>query len=163
MISWNNIRIFHGCEVWIETSIRGSLFGITRLCPVMPNSDPERQILYAHQTTMADSFLVYLLISNIWFLPRSRTWRLTVLYVDVHHNESWRTMTSAPNVLTTELRDLLYNQCIANMCCYSFFIYPMVQIWVCKIRFVSTGENRRNHCQVCKNIVIFKGCDRNQG
>ena len=35
------IRIFHGCEVWIENSAWGSLFGIMRLCRVMPNSDPE--------------------------------------------------------------------------------------------------------------------------
>ena len=32
-------------------------------------------------------------------------------------------MTSTPtcNVLTTELRELLYNQSIDNMCCYLFF------------------------------------------
>ena len=33
----------YGCEVRIEKSVRGSLFGITRLCWVMPNSDPEGQ------------------------------------------------------------------------------------------------------------------------
>ena len=39
-----NIRIFHECEVWIEKSARGSLFGSL----VMPNSDPEGRIfLYA--------------------------------------------------------------------------------------------------------------------
>ena len=31
-------------------------------------------------------------------------------------------MTSTPNVLTTEFRDFLYNQCIDNTCHYSFFI-----------------------------------------
>ena len=51
-----NVRIFHGCEVRIEKSVprdqclasrgleksvQGSLFGITRLCRVKPNSDPE--------------------------------------------------------------------------------------------------------------------------
>ena len=35
------IRIFHGCEVRIEKSVQGSLFGIMRLCQVMPDSDPE--------------------------------------------------------------------------------------------------------------------------
>ena len=30
-------------------------------------------------------------------------------------------MTSTPKVVTTELRDLLYNQCIDNTFCYSFF------------------------------------------
>ena len=50
------IRIFHGCEVRIEKSARGSLFGITKLCQVMPNSDPEGQIFfYLYQTTMIDS------------------------------------------------------------------------------------------------------------
>ena len=68
-------------------------------------------------------------------------------------------MTSSPNVLTTELRDVLYNQCIDNTCCYSFFIYPMGWIRVCKIRFVSTGENRGKLCLVCKNIRIFNGCE----
>ena len=28
------------------------------------------------------------------------------------------------------------------MCCFSIFIYPTGRIRVCKIRFVSTGENR---------------------
>ena len=30
-------------------------------------------------------------------------------------------MTTAPYALMTELHDLLYNQCIANTSCYSFF------------------------------------------
>ena len=30
--------------MWIEKSVRGSLFGIKRLCRVMPNSDPEERI-----------------------------------------------------------------------------------------------------------------------
>ena len=55
-------------------------------------------------------------------------------------------MTSTPNVLTTELSDLLYNQYIGNTCCNSFFIYLMAWIRVCKVRFVSTGENRRKPC-----------------
>ena len=59
-------------------------------------------------------------------------------------------MTSTPNILTAELRDLLYNQCIDNMSCYSIFIYSAGRIMVCKIRFVSTGENRRKPCLVCK-------------
>ena len=70
----------------------------------------------------------------------------TILKVDVVCDV---TMTSIPNVLTTELRDFLYNQCI-DMCCYSFFIYPMGRIRVCKIRLVSTGENRGKPCLVCK-------------
>ena len=37
-------------------------------------------------------------------------------------------MTSAPNVLTTELHDLLYNQCFDNTCSYSFLSIPHGQI-----------------------------------
>ena len=61
-------------------------------------------------------------------------------------------MTSTPNVLTTVLRDLLYNQCIDNTCCYSFYIYPTGR--TDKIRFVSTGENRGKPCMVCKKICF---------
>ena len=32
-------------------------------------------------------------------------------------------MMSTPNVLTTELRDLLYNQCIGNTCWFVFYFY----------------------------------------
>ena len=61
------------------------------------------------------------------------------------------TVTSTPNVLTKDLCDLLYNQCINNTYSYSFFIYPTGQIRIRKIRFVSTGENRGKPCLVCKN------------
>ena len=61
-------------------------------------------------------------------------------------------MKSTPSVLTAELHDLQYNQCIDSTCCYSFFIYPTGQIRVCKIRFVSTGENREKPCLVCKKL-----------
>ena len=59
-------------------------------------------------------------------------------------------MTSTPNVLMTELGDLLYNQCIDNLYCYSFSIYPTGRLRVCKITFVSTGENRGKCCLVYK-------------
>ena len=62
-------------------------------------------------------------------------------------------MTSSLNVLTTELLDILYNQCIDNTCCYSFFIYSTGQIRVCNIRFVSTSKNRGKPCLVCKNTI----------
>ena len=70
-----------------------------------------------------------------------------ILKVDVVSDVA---MTSTSNVLTTELRDLLYNQCIDNTCCYSFFIYPTGRIRVCEIRFVSTSENCGKACLVCK-------------
>ena len=62
-------------------------------------------------------------------------------------------MTSTPNVLTTELHDLLYNQYNDNMCSYSFFIYPTHRTRVCKIRFVSMGENCGKPFQLCKHGV----------
>ena len=48
-------------------------------------------------------------------------------------------MMSISNVLTTELRDLLYNYCIDNTRCYSFFIYPTSQISVCMIMRIFHG------------------------
>ena len=36
----------------------------------------------------------------------------------------WRHNDVNFNVLATELHDLLYNQYIDTMCCYSFFFYP---------------------------------------
>ena len=81
--------------------------------------------------------------------------RVILLYVDVRHIESWSRVWRHNgvnfNVLATELRDLIYNQCIDNTCCYSFFTRPTGRIRVCKIRFVSTGENRGKPCLVCKN------------
>ena len=79
----------------------------------------------------------------------------TILKVDVVCDVA---MTSLPNVLMTELRDVLYNQCIDNRCCYSFFIYPTGQIMVCKIRFVSTGEDRGIPCLVCKKVLRTGSC-----
>ena len=86
------------------------------------------------------------------FESRSYTLTSAILNVDVVCDVA---MMTTPNVLTTELHDLLYNQCIDNTCCYSIFIYPTGRIRVCKIRFVSTGENRGKSCLVCKNIRIF--------
>ena len=38
-------------------------------------------------------------------------------------------------------------------------LYPRGQIRVCKIRFVSTGQNRGKPCLVCKTIRNFNGCE----
>ena len=97
-----NIRIFRGCEVRIENSARGSLFGITRLCRVMPNSDPEGQsFLYAPNNhdrffflhtfwSPAFDFNVGVAINE----SRSNALTSAILIVDV-------TRTSTPNVLKT--------------------------------------------------------------
>ena len=66
-------------------------------------------------------------------------------------------MTSTQNVLTAELRDLLYNQCIYNTYSYSFFIYPTGRIRVCKIRFVSMGENRGKHWYARIRVSYMSG------
>ena len=139
----STVRIFHECEVWIEKSVRGSLFDITRLCRVMPNSD----FSIRSEQPWSILFLAYLSISSVWFSRRSRHERIILLYVDVRHIESWGSVWRHNdvnfNVLATELGDLLYNQCINNTCCYSFLsVQRVVWVRVCKIRFVSTGENQ---------------------
>ena len=63
------------------------------------------------------------------------------------------TMTSTPNILTTDLRDLLNNHCIDHTCYYSICTYPKGRISVCKIRFISTGKNCRKLCLVCRKIA----------
>ena len=82
---------------------------------------------------------------------RSFTLTSTILKFDVVYDVA---MTSTPKLLTTELRGLMYNQCIIdNTCLYAF----LIRIRVCNIRFVSTEENRGKPCLVCKNIRIFHG------
>ena len=132
-----NVRIFLGCEMRIEKFVRGSLFGITRLCRVMPNSDPEEQIFLSPSNNHDIFFFLHTFWSpafdfNIGVAinePRSCTLTSAILKVDLCDV----TTTSTTNFLTTKLRDLLYNQCIDNTSCYMFFIYPMGQIKVCKI------------------------------
>ena len=139
------IRIFHGCEVWIEKSIQGSLFGITRLCLVMSNSDPKGWIFPAAPNNH-DRFVF---LHTFWSpafefnvgvtISKSSSYMLAsdILKVDVVCDVA---MTSTPDILT-ELCDLLNHQCIDKTCCYSFFISPTLWIRLCKIRFVSTGKN----------------------
>ena len=121
-----------------------SLFGITRLCRVMPNSDPKGQIFLFTPSNHDGFFFLHTFWSPAFDFN-----------VGVTINESrwwppyWK-LTSTPNVLTTELCDLLYNYCIQNTCCYSFFIYPTGRIRVGEIRFVSTCENLGKPCRVCK-------------
>ena len=152
-----SIRIFHGCEVWIEKSVRGSLFGITRLCQVMPNSDPEGRIFLSAPNNHDRFFFLHTLWSPAFHfnvrveINKSHSYTLTsaTLKVDVVCDVA---IMSSPNVLMTELRDILYSQCIDNTCCYSLFIYPTGWIRVCEIRFVSTGENCGKPCLVCKKV-----------
>ena len=107
---------------------------------MMPNSDPEGRIFLSAPNSH----------DRFFFLHTSPAFDFNV---GVAINVCDVAMTSTPNVLATELRDLLYNQCIDSTGCYLFFIYPTGRIWVCKIRFVSTGENRENPCPVCKKTT----------
>ena len=137
-----NIRTFHGCEVRIEKFVRGTLFGITRLCRVMPNRDPEGRIFLSAPNNHDRFFFLHTFRSPVFdfnveaaikescsYTLTSATFKVGVI-CDV-------TMTSTPNVLTTELRDLLHNQCIGNTCCF----LSILRVPVCKI------------------IRIFNGCE----
>ena len=53
------IREFHGSEARIEKSVRGSLFGITRLCRVMPNGDPEGRIFLSGANNHDNFFFLH--------------------------------------------------------------------------------------------------------
>ena len=131
---------------------------------LMPNSDLEGRIFLSAPNNHDGFFFLRIFWSpafnfNAGFaINGSHSYMLTSAIMKIYVVYDV-TMTSNPNILTTELRDLLYNQCIDNTRCNSIFIYPTGQIRVCKIRFVSTGENRRKPCLVCKNIWIFHGCE----
>ena len=143
------IRIFHGCEVRIEKSVRWvtvwhhealpkaewcqTVISKERIFLSAPNNHDRFFFLHTFWSQAFDFNLgVAIDMSLSLKLPSA------IMKVDVCDVA----MTSTPNFLTTELRDLLYNQCIDNACCYSFFIYPMGQIRVCKI-------NRTHHwCSV---------------
>ena len=139
----------------IEKSVWGSLYGITRLCRVISNTDPERRIFLS----APGNHDRYFFLLTFWYLvfdftvgvatdeSPSYTLTSTILKVEVVCDIE---MTSTPNFLITELHDLLYNQCIDNTYSCLFFIYPTDQIRVRKIRFVSTGENHGKPCLVCK-------------
>ena len=66
-------------------------------------------------------------------------------------------MTLTPNVLTTELRDHIYNQCVDNTCCYSFFIYPTGWIRVCSIRFSALVKIAENHVSYARKKIYHGG------
>ena len=154
------IRVFHGCDVRKGESVRGSLFGITRLCRVMPNSDPEGRSFLSVPSNYDRFFFLHTFWSpafnfnagiaiNKWC---SYTLASAVLRVGVVCDVA---MTSTPNVLMTQLCDLLYNQCIDNTGCYCYFICPAGRVWVCEVGFGSNGEGRGKICMVCKKILSY--------
>ena len=101
-----NIRIFHGWEVRIEKSVRGSLFGIMRLCRVMLNSDPGGRIFLSASNNYDRFFFLHIFWSPAFYFKVEVTFNesgyntLTsaILKVDVVCDVA---MTSTSNVLTT--------------------------------------------------------------
>ena len=122
----------------------------------MPNSDPEGRIFISAPNNHDRFFFLNTFWSPVFYfnvgvaINESRSYTLTfaILTFDVVCDVA---MTSTPNALTTELRDLLYNQCIGNTC-FRFLSIPRIG---CKIRFVSTDENLGKPCLVCKKILFF--------
>ena len=139
-------------EKHIDYMNLSSVWGADRKIDVMPNSDPEGQIFLSTPKNHDRFFFSH----TFWFPAFDFNIAVAILNESRWRQRNWKLMIcddlmmSTPNVLMTELCDLLYNQCIDNTCCYSFFIYPMGRISVCKIKFVSTGENRGKPCRVCK-------------
>ena len=154
------IRIFRECEVWIEKSVPRdhclASLGTALWCQTVtlgqiflsaPNNQDRFFFLHTFWSPVSDINVGVAI--NEW-----HSYMLTsaILNVDVVCDVA---MASTPNVLMTELRDLLYNQSIDDRCCYSFFIHPTGRIRVCKVRFIRTGENRGKPCLVCKRKGIL--------
>ena len=92
---------------------------------MMPNSDPEGQIFLSAPNIHDILLLAYLSNTSVdvnvgvsMNEPCSLTLMSAILKVDVVVDI---TMTSIPNILTTELRDFLYNQCIDNVLLFVFY------------------------------------------
>ena len=108
---------------------------------MISNSGPEGRIFLSASSNY-DSFIflhtfrspaVNVIVAVVFNESYSYTLTSAILKIDVVLDGA---MTSTPNVLTIELRNLLLNQCIDNTCCYSFFIYPTGgRIRVSTIRF----------------------------
>ena len=113
----------------IEKSVWGSLFGITRLCRVMPNSDPVGWIFLYAPNSHDRFFFLHTLESpafdfNVEVAINDSRFYTLMSAISKFDVVCHIAMTSSPNVLTTELRDLLYNQCIVKTCSYSIFSSP---------------------------------------
>ena len=127
-------RIFHGCEARIEKSILGSLFGITRLCRVMPKCDPEGRIFLSAPNNhdrfcFLQTFCSPALDCNVEVAPNepcSYTLMSTIVKVDVMTCDV--TMMSTPNILMTELVVTSYTTNVLTTCIVIlFFSIPRVR------------------------------------
>ena len=143
-----------------EKSVWGSLFGITRLCRVMPNSDSEGWIFIFAPNKRYRFFFLHTFLSpafdfnvgipvNIptcWSPPY---WNLTSYVISYVMSEWCQLQTAYQQTYVISYTTNVLAACVG----FRFLSIPWGWIWVCKIRFVSTGENRRKPCLVCKNIL----------
>ena len=142
-----------------EKFVRGSLFGITGLCRVMPNSEPERRIFLSAPNNHDRFFFLHTFWSpafdfNIGVaINESHSYTLTsaILKVGVVCDIA---MTLIPNVLTTELCDLLYSQCINNTCCYSVLCPQLQRSW----RGILVLGCPCMRASVCPFVMFFDAC-----
>ena len=125
----NNIKIFNACEVWIEKSVRGSLFGITRLCRVMPNSDPEGRSFLSAPNGHDIFFFLHTLWSpasdfNVGLaINESRSYTLTSVML----SRMWRRNDVNSQRLNVRVTCPPSNQPI-DITCYSF-LCPATRKW----------------------------------
>ena len=112
-----------------------SLFGITRLCWVMPNNDPKWRIFLSAPNNHDRFFFLHTFRSpafdfNVGLtINQSHSYTLTSAIVKVLVVCDIA-MTSTTNVLTTRVTW----PPIQPMCCYLIFICPTGRIRVCKIK-----------------------------
>ena len=100
---------------------------------MIPKCNPEGRIFLSAPSNHDRFFFLHTFSSPAFdfnvevAISKSRSYTLAsaILKIDVVCDVA---MMSTPNVLTTELRDLLYNECIDNMCYYSL-LYPAPKKW----------------------------------
>ena len=141
---WKNLRIFQGRVVRIEKSVWGSRFSTTRLCWVMPNSDPD-----GHQTTMTFFFL-----HTFWSPVFDFTLMSHVPIIDVRHVESWCRMWHRNDVNSQRLNDrVTWPPIRPKYWQHMLFVFYLSDKG-CNTRFISTRENRGKLCPGCKNLIF---------
>ena len=91
----------------IENSVLRSLFGITRLCRVMPHSDPEERNFLSAPNTHVGFFFLHTFRFRMSYFKSSIT---THNDVDIGHFKITSLWRRNDVNLTTKLRDVLYNQ-----------------------------------------------------
>ena len=128
--------------------VRGSLFGITRLCWVMPNSDSEGPIFLSAPSNHDRFFFLHTFWSPAFdFNVEVTINEFAILKVDVVWDVA---MASNPSILTIATWPPVQPMYWQHVLLFVFYLSYAGRIRVCKIRFVSTGENSKKPCLVCK-------------